>query len=191
MTIHQNLIAGEWVGADGVKNINPSNTNDVIGEYARASVEDTKAAIAAAKAAFPAWSRSGILERHAILRKTADEILARKDELARLLSREEGKTLAEGIGETVRAGQIFDFFAGETLRLAGETLPSVPRHGAHQLSLPRPFQAAPGELRPGNPRGQPAGRYPRLLAHRARRQGALGKALRLRRGEHVPYLRQP
>ena len=125
MTIHQNLIAGEWVGADGVKNINPSNTNDVIGEYARASVEDTKAAIAAAQAAFPAWSRSGILERHAILRKTADEILARKDELGRLLSREEGKTLADGIGETVRAGQIFDFFAGETLRLAGETLPSV------------------------------------------------------------------
>ena len=125
MTIHQNLIAGEWVGADGVKNINPSNTNDVIGEYARASVEDTKTAIAAAKAAFPAWSRSGILERHAILRKTADEILARKDELGRLLSREEGKTLAEGIGETVRAGQIFDFFAGEALRLSGEALPSV------------------------------------------------------------------
>ena len=125
MTIHQNLIAGEWVGSDAIRNINPSNTNDVVGEYARASVEDTKAAIAAAKAAFPAWSRSGILERHAILRKTADEILARKDELGRLLSREEGKTLAEGIGETVRAGQIFDFFAGECLRLAGEALPSV------------------------------------------------------------------
>ncbi|WP_432344284.1 aldehyde dehydrogenase family protein [Shinella yambaruensis] len=125
MTLHQNLIAGEWVGSDAIRNINPSNTDDVVGEYARASAEDTKAAIAAAKAAFPAWSRSGILERHAILRKTADEILARKDELGRLLSREEGKTLAEGIGETVRAGQIFDFFAGETLRLAGETLPSV------------------------------------------------------------------
>jgi len=125
MTIHQNLIAGEWVGSDAIENINPSNTGDVVGQYARASVEDTKTAIAAAKAAFPAWSRSGILERHAILRKTADEILARKDELGRLLSREEGKTLAEGIGETVRAGQIFDFFAGECLRLAGETLPSV------------------------------------------------------------------
>ncbi|WP_376743744.1 aldehyde dehydrogenase family protein [Ensifer canadensis] len=70
-------------------------------------------------------SRSGILERHAILKKTADEILAPKDELGRLLSREEGKTLAEGIGETVRAGQIFEFFAGETLRLAGEVVPSV------------------------------------------------------------------
>ena len=125
MTIHQNLIAGEWIGSDAIRNINPSNTGDVVGEYARASVDDTKAAIAAAKAAFPAWSRSGVLERHAILRKTADEILARKDELGRLLSREEGKTLAEGIGETVRAGQIFDFFAGECLRLAGEVLPSV------------------------------------------------------------------
>lgn len=125
MTIHQNLIAGEWVGGDGIANINPSDTNDVVGTYARATAEDTKAAIAAAKAAFPAWSRSGILERHAILRKTADEILARKDELGRLLSREEGKTLAEGIGETIRASQIFDFFAGEALRLAGEVLPSA------------------------------------------------------------------
>ena len=87
--------------------------------------EETKQAIAAAKAAFPAWSRSGILERHAILRKTADEILARKQELGELLSREEGKTLPEGIGEVTRAGQIFDFFAGEVLRLAGEVLPSV------------------------------------------------------------------
>ena len=125
MTIHQNLIAGEWVGGDGIANINPSDTNDVVGTYARATAEDTNAAIAAAKAAFPAWSRSGILERHAILRKTADEILARKDELGRLLSREEGKTLAESIGETIRASQIFDFFAGEALRLAGEVLPSA------------------------------------------------------------------
>lgn len=125
MTIHQNLIAGEWVGTDAVKNINPSNTNDVVGEYARASTEDAKNAIAAAKVAFPAWSRSGILERHAILKKTADEIIARKDELGTLLAREEGKTLPEAIGETIRAGQIFEFFAGECLRLAGEVLPSV------------------------------------------------------------------
>ncbi len=125
MTIHQNLIAGEWTGTTATANINPSDTNDVVGEYAQGNASDMNAAIAAAKAAFPAWSRSGILERHAILRKASDEILARKDELGRLLSREEGKTLAEGIGETVRAAQIFDFFAGEVLRLAGETLPSV------------------------------------------------------------------
>ena len=123
--LHKNLIAGEWVSGDASANVNPSDTNDIVGEYARASAEDTKAAIAAAKAALPAWSCSSILERHAILRKTGDEILARREELGRLLAREEGKTLTEAIGEVTRAGQIFDFFAGETLRLSGEVLPSV------------------------------------------------------------------
>jgi acyl-CoA reductase-like NAD-dependent aldehyde dehydrogenase len=123
--LHKNLINGEWVGSDGIENINPSNTAEVVGLYARATAEETKQAIAAAKAAFPAWSRSGILERHAILSKASQEILARKQELGELLSREEGKTLPEGIGEVTRAAQIFDFFAGEVLRLAGEVLPSV------------------------------------------------------------------
>ncbi len=125
MIIHKNLIAGEWVGSDASKNINPSDTNDVVGMYAQGSAEDAKQAIAAAKAAFPAWSRSGILERHAILRKTSDEILARKDELGALLAREEGKILPEATGEVIRAAQIFDFFAGEALRLTGEVVPSA------------------------------------------------------------------
>ncbi|WP_075654120.1 aldehyde dehydrogenase family protein [Pseudochrobactrum sp. B5] len=125
MTLHKNLIDGEWVGGEAIPNISPSDTNDVVGEYARASQADALNAIAAAKAAFPAWSRSGIMERHAILRKTSDEILARKEELGRLLAREEGKTLPEAIGETMRAAQIFDFFANEALRLTGEVLPSV------------------------------------------------------------------
>lgn len=125
MALHQNLIAGEWTGGDAIPNINPSDTNEVVGEYARGTAQDMKDAIAAAKAAFPAWSRSGILERHAVLKKTADEIMARKDELGALLSREEGKTLPEGTGEVIRAAQIFDFFAGETLRLTGEVVPSA------------------------------------------------------------------
>jgi acyl-CoA reductase-like NAD-dependent aldehyde dehydrogenase len=123
--LHKNLINGEWVGGDGADNINPSNTNEVVGVYARATQQDTLDAIAAAKAAFPAWSRSGILQRWEILSKTAHEIFARKAELGELLSREEGKTLAEGIGEVTRAGQIFEFFAGEALRLSGESVPSV------------------------------------------------------------------
>jgi len=123
--LFKNFINGEWVGQDGSENINPSNTSEVVGVYARATAEETRQAIAAAKAAFPAWSRSGLLERHAVLSKTAHEILARKEELGRLLSREEGKTLPEGIGEVTRAGQIFEFFAGEALRLAGEVIPSV------------------------------------------------------------------
>ncbi|HWD14501.1 aldehyde dehydrogenase family protein [Pseudochrobactrum sp. sp1633] len=125
MTLHKNLIDGEWISGEAIPNISPSDTNDVVGEYARATQSDALNAIAAAKAAFPSWSRSGIMERHAILRKTSDEILARKDELGKLLAREEGKTLPEAIGETMRAAQIFDFFANEALRLAGEVLPSV------------------------------------------------------------------
>ncbi|HJT12848.1 MAG TPA: aldehyde dehydrogenase family protein, partial [Dongiaceae bacterium] len=78
-----------------------------------------------AKAAFPAWSRTTPQERYDILKKASDEVLARKEELGRILSREEGKILAEGIGEAARAGQILAFFAGECLRLGGETIPSV------------------------------------------------------------------
>jgi len=126
MTLHTNFIAGEWVKADNVtRNINPSNTGDVIGEYAQATVAHAEAAIEAARAAFPAWSRTTPQERHDILKRIGDEILARKDELGKLLSREEGKTLPEGVGETVRAGQIFLFFAQECLRMAGELVPSI------------------------------------------------------------------
>ena len=126
MTMFQNIIAGERV--DGVsmsRNINPSNTQDLVGEYAQGSRADAERAIAAAKAAFPAWSRSTPQERHDVLKRIGDEILARKEELGRLLSREEGKTLPEGIGEAARAGQIFLFFSGEALRLSGEKLPSI------------------------------------------------------------------
>jgi aldehyde dehydrogenase (NAD+) len=122
----KNFIGGEWVpAAEAAPDINPSNTGDIVGEYPRASAADAERAIAAAKNAFPAWSRSNIQERHDILKKIGDTILARKEELGRILSREEGKTLPEGIGETVRAAQIFLFFSGECLRLAGEKLGSV------------------------------------------------------------------
>src|SRR5688572_30438873 len=124
--LHRNLIAGEWSeGESETENINPANTEEVVGRYARASKADAERAIAAAKAAFPAWSRSGIQQRHDIFAKASAEILGRKEELGRLLAREEGKTLPEAIGEVARAGQIFGFFAGEALRLAGELVPSV------------------------------------------------------------------
>ncbi|MEQ9691298.1 MAG: aldehyde dehydrogenase family protein [Bauldia litoralis] len=123
--LHKNYIAGEWRDGEAAPNHNPSNTDEVVGHYARASADDAQAAIAAAKDAFPAWSRTGIQQRHDILKTASDEVMARRAELGKLLAQEEGKTLAEGIGETVRAGQILDFFAGECLRLSGETLPSV------------------------------------------------------------------
>ncbi len=121
-----NYIAGAWVaGASETKNINPSDTNDVVGLYTQGSRADAEQAIAAAAAVAPRWARSTPQERHDVLKKVGDEILARREELGRLLSREEGKTLPEGIGEATRAGQIFLFFAAEALRLAGEKLASV------------------------------------------------------------------
>ena len=124
--IQKNFIAGEWVEGTALsRNINPSNTNDIVGEYARADQAQTLNGIAAAKAAFPAWSRSTPQERFDVLNRVSAEILSRKEELGRLLAREEGKTLPEGIGEVARAGQIFAFFAGEALRLTGEKGASV------------------------------------------------------------------
>jgi len=123
---YANLIAGEWVrGSDASRNINPSDTNDVIGEYDRASAAQVDDAIAAARTAFPAWARTTVQQRSDILDKAGTEILARREELGNLLAREEGKTLAEGMGEVGRAGQIFKFFAGEVLRIQGERLGSV------------------------------------------------------------------
>jgi aldehyde dehydrogenase (NAD+) len=126
MSRHHNLINGEWTfGKSYVPNINPSNLAEVVGEYAQGDVADVGAAVAAATAAFAAWSTSGIQARHDALDKIGSEILTRKEELGELLAREEGKVRAEAVGEVMRAGQIFKFFAGECLRLSGETLPSV------------------------------------------------------------------
>ncbi|MEP1420606.1 MAG: aldehyde dehydrogenase family protein [Erythrobacter sp.] len=122
----QNLIAGQWTGSDDhLININPSDTNDIIGEYAKGTAAQASDAIEAAHQAFADWRHSSIQHRSDCLDAIGNEILARKDELGRLLAREEGKTLPEGIGEATRAGQIFKFFAGEALRIAGETLQSV------------------------------------------------------------------
>ncbi|MFN3296819.1 aldehyde dehydrogenase family protein, partial [Caldimonas sp.] len=122
----KNLINGQWVeGPGAIRNINPSDTRDVIGEYAQADAEQARQAIAAAHAAFPAWSLSTPQQRFDILDAVGTEILARRAELGDLLAREEGKTLPEAVGEVVRAGNIFKYFAGEALRCAGEVLPSV------------------------------------------------------------------
>ncbi|MGD8710670.1 MAG: aldehyde dehydrogenase family protein [Ectothiorhodospiraceae bacterium] len=121
-----NVIGGETADSPNVTaNINPSDTNDVIGEFAQASRDDVDAAARAAREAFPVWSRTTPAERYEVLKRASDEVLARKEELGELLSREEGKTRAEGVGEVTRAGQLLAFFAGEALRIAGEIVPSV------------------------------------------------------------------
>jgi acyl-CoA reductase-like NAD-dependent aldehyde dehydrogenase len=124
--LHRNFIAGEWLaGSTASTNRNPSDISDVVGEYAQADAAQTRSAVEAAKKAFPVWAAGSIQERANILDRAGSEIIARRDELGTLLSREEGKTLPEGIGEAMRAGQIFRFFAGEVVRMTGEKLASV------------------------------------------------------------------
>ena len=126
MPVYRNWIAGEWLdGNEARANINPSNLQDVIGDYAQADHAQVDLAIAAATHALPAWREAGIMRRFEILDRVGSEILSRQAELGELLSREEGKTLAEGVGEVVRAGNVFKWFAGEALRPGGELIESV------------------------------------------------------------------
>jgi aldehyde dehydrogenase (NAD+) len=121
-----NYIAGRWVdGTTWSVNRNPSDTRDVIGEYAQADEAQVEEATDAARAAFPAWSTSGVQERADILDRVGSALLARREEFGRQLAREEGRPLPEALAEVGRAGQIFKFFGGEALRLAGELIPST------------------------------------------------------------------
>jgi alpha-ketoglutaric semialdehyde dehydrogenase len=123
---YPNYINGRTIDStDRSADINPSNVDDIVGEFARATTGELDQAIASARDAFKKWSRTTPQERFDILDRAGTEILARKEELGRLLSREQGKPLADGIGEAGRAGYIFKFFAGETLRMGGEKLDSV------------------------------------------------------------------
>lgn len=121
-----NLINGQWAeGEDASENRNPSNISDVVGMFTRANVAQVGQAVEAAQMAFPAWSMSSPQVRSDLLEKISNMILSRKDEIGLLLAREEGKTLVEATGETVRAAQVFKFFAGEALRVAGDAIASV------------------------------------------------------------------
>ncbi len=125
-TTFANYIAGEWIeGVDAVADVDPSDVTDVVGRYAVADEAQVDVAIEAAAAAAPAWAAATPWERFTALERIGLELAARAEELGIQLSREEGKPKAEGIGEVVRASQIFRFYAGEALRIAGEHQRSV------------------------------------------------------------------
>jgi alpha-ketoglutaric semialdehyde dehydrogenase len=125
-TAFPNLIDGQAVdSSDRMADVNPSNVSDIVGEFARATPDDVARAIQSARQAFRKWSLTTPQERFDILDRAGTEILARKEELGRQLSREQGKPLADGIGEAGRAGAIFKYFAGEAVRIRGDKLDSV------------------------------------------------------------------
>lgn len=126
MTVHSNFIGGKWVESGAsVANINPSELSDEIGLYAQAGADEVGRAIEAAKKGAMAWGRTPIEHRYKVLMAIGRELISRSGELGELLSREEGKPRAEGVGEVVRAGQFFEFYAAECHRQYGENAESV------------------------------------------------------------------
>ncbi len=123
-----NYIGGEWRPAKSgrtFENRNPANTDDLVGYFAASSKEDVDDAIAAAAAAAESWRNTSAIQRANILYKASEILAARANEIGRELTREEGKTLKEGIGETNRAVQILRYFAGEAQQPSGEHYPSA------------------------------------------------------------------
>src|ERR671913_352751 len=126
-----NYIAGEWKPAtsgETMENRNPANRDEVVGRFASSSAEDVDAAVSAAEEAYRSWRFSSPMSRANILHKAANILEDRIPEVGRELTREEGKTLKEGIGETTRAVQILRYYAGEAQQPSGEHYPSVNPH---------------------------------------------------------------
>ncbi|MGR3837234.1 MAG: aldehyde dehydrogenase family protein [Cognatishimia sp.] len=123
---YKNYIAGEWLDGDStIENRNPSDVTDLIGHYAQATPDHLEATLDQAKQAQREWAVYGLERKQAVLNAIGTEMMARAEELGRLLSREEGKPLAEGKGEVYRAGQFFTYYAAECLRQIGENADSV------------------------------------------------------------------
>ncbi len=121
-----NFIAGEWVaGTSEIENRNPSDLSELVGMYAQASADQLEQALDAAAVAQREWAAYGMERKQAVLMAIGNEMMARAEELGTLLSREEGKPLAEGKGEVFRAGQFFTYYAAECLRQLGENADSV------------------------------------------------------------------
>jgi aldehyde dehydrogenase (NAD+) len=121
-----NFIAGEWLeGISTVENRNPSDLTDLVGVFAQASLDQLEATLDQAHRAQAEWAAYGMERKQAVLMAIGNELMERAEELGTLLSREEGKPLAEGKGEVYRAGQFFTYYAAECLRQLGENADSV------------------------------------------------------------------
>jgi acyl-CoA reductase-like NAD-dependent aldehyde dehydrogenase len=124
---YPNLIGADWKTpkvSDVLENRNPANHREIVGLFPMSSLDDTRNAIDSARAAMPVWAKTPAPARGAILDKASQIITTRLDEIARTLTREEGKTLAEAKGEVLRARDIFKYYSGEGWRYGGQMLPS-------------------------------------------------------------------
>ena len=123
-------IDGEWLQSKSerlVKNINPADIQDVIAEFPMATAADTERAIDAARRAFQGWKKTPGPERGRVLWRAADIARQRVDEIARLMTREEGKIFREARGEVMKGISLIEYYAGAGFRMGGKTLPSEAR----------------------------------------------------------------
>lgn len=129
MSENLNYIAGRWQPAASGQTFerrSPADSRDLIGSFPVSGPEDARAATAALRAAAPAWAKSMPEQRMQILERAADLLQGRREDLARELTREEGKTLAEATNEVTRTIANFRLYAGDALRLRGESFPAGP-----------------------------------------------------------------
>jgi len=144
--ICRNFINGKWVESKATRTSerrNPANLDEVVGLVPLSSREETREAIAAAKAAFAAWRDTPAPVRGRVIAKAAIIMEQQKDELARILTREEGKTLKDSLGEVMKSVNILEFMAGESRRIGGETVPSeLPKNFAYTIKQPLGVVAA-------------------------------------------------
>jgi aldehyde dehydrogenase (NAD+) len=123
---YQNFINGEWVGAQNggrFQNINPADKREVVADYPQSGEAEARAAVEAARAAQAGWGAQTTVARGRVLSKISEVLATRKNELAEILTREEGKTLAESQGEVGRAIDIFRFFGGLSYTIGGTVIP--------------------------------------------------------------------
>ena len=120
------FINGQWIETSNtIENVNPSDTSDVIGHYAQASADEVEQAIVSARQGAKLWGAAPLETRYQVLMSIGNELIERSESLGELLSREEGKTRAEGVGEVVRSGQFFHYFAAEVHRQIDQRVDSV------------------------------------------------------------------
>ncbi|MDR6495245.1 succinate-semialdehyde dehydrogenase/glutarate-semialdehyde dehydrogenase [Paraburkholderia terricola] len=122
----QAYINGEWQGATNAETfaVRDPATGEIVGSVPLMGVTETRGAIDAANAAWPAWRKKTAKERGAILRRWHDLMLENADDLALILSTEQGKSLAEAKGEIAYAASFFEWFAEEGKRVYGDTIPT-------------------------------------------------------------------
>ncbi|MHB1298584.1 MAG: aldehyde dehydrogenase family protein [Gemmatimonadaceae bacterium] len=181
MTNFKNFIAGEWVAPAGgayFDNVNPADTTDIIGRFPRSTAEDVKRAVESAKRGFERWRRMPAPARGDVLRRVGEIMVARKEELADLMTREMGKPLAETRGDVQEGIDTAFYAATEGRRLFGHTVPSELRD-KWAMSFRRPIGVA-GLITPFNfPLAIPTWKaFPALLC---------GNAVIFKPAEDVPH----